>query len=44
VSLGQGRIVLLGLQPQFRGQMYATYKLFFNGILLCNAKPVERPE
>ena len=43
-TLGQGRIILVGLRPQFRAQTHATYKLLFNGIFLSNATPVDRPE
>jgi hypothetical protein len=30
LAYGQGRILLLGFKPQFRGQSHATYKYFFN--------------
>lgn len=30
LAYGQGRIVLYGFKPQFRGQSHATYKWFFN--------------
>lgn len=38
--LGSGRVVLMGLRPQFRAQSRATYKLFFNTLLLSGAQPV----
>jgi len=38
--LGSGRAVLMGLRPQFRAQTRATYKLFFNTLLLSGAQPV----
>ena len=34
ISIGRGRIVLIGFRPQHRGQTYGTYKLLFNSVLL----------
>jgi hypothetical protein len=31
--LGTGHVVLFGMQPQYRGQSYLTFKLFFNALL-----------
>jgi len=31
--LGRGHVILFGLQPQYRGQSYQTFKLFFNSLL-----------
>ena len=31
--LGAGHVVLFGMQPQYRGQSYLTFKLFFNSLL-----------
>jgi hypothetical protein len=39
VSLGKGKIVLLGLRIQFRGQTVSTFKLLFNSLLYSTAKP-----
>jgi hypothetical protein len=31
---GRGRIVLFGMRPQYRGQSYLTFKLFFNALTM----------
>ena len=33
-KLGRGKVVLLGLRAQHRGQTHGTYKLLFNSLFL----------
>jgi hypothetical protein len=35
VEYGAGRILLLGLRPQWRGQPFGTFKILFNSILFA---------
>lgn len=37
---GEGRIVLFGFRPQYRGQSEVTYKLFYNALLYSSSKAV----
>lgn len=39
VALGEGRIVLFGIRPQYRGQSQATFRMVFNGLHLGSAEP-----
>jgi hypothetical protein len=39
VGLGEGRVVLFGFRPQFRGQSEATFKMLFNAIFLGASEP-----
>jgi hypothetical protein len=38
VPMGQGRAVLFGFRPQYRGQSYQAFKLFFNSLELSSAR------
>jgi hypothetical protein len=40
VAYGQGRILLFGFKPQFRGQSHATYKYFFNELYVFDHPPL----
>jgi hypothetical protein len=33
VPMGQGRMILFGMRPQYRGQSYQNFKLFFNALV-----------
>ena len=39
VGLGDGRMILYGFRPQFRGQPRGTYKLFLNALLSTQTTP-----
>jgi hypothetical protein len=38
--LGQGRVLLYGFRPQFRGQPYGTFKLVLNAIYLASSEQI----
>ena len=38
-SVGEGKVVLLGPEVNFRDQPHGTYKLLFNGLYYGSAKP-----
>ena len=39
---GQGRVVLFGFRPQFRGQPWGTFKFLLNAVYLGSAREVAR--
>lgn len=44
VAHGEGRIVLLGLRPQWRGQPFGTFKVLFNATLYAQALAAQAPD
>jgi hypothetical protein len=42
-SVGEGKVVLLGPEVNFRDQPHATYKLLFNGLYYGSAKSAALP-
>ncbi len=44
VAHGDGRVVLLGMKPQWRGQPFGTFKVLFNAALYTRAVAGSTPE
>lgn len=40
-GLGEGKVVLFGFRPQFRGQSFGTFKLVLNAVYHSAARPIE---
>jgi hypothetical protein len=44
VKHGQGRVVLLGMRPQWRGQPWGSFRILFNAALYTKAVADAAPE
>ncbi|MDX1495654.1 MAG: hypothetical protein R3253_16415, partial [Longimicrobiales bacterium] len=44
VEHGQGRVVLLGMRPQWRAQPFGTFKILFNAALYSDAVADQAPD
>jgi len=42
-TVGEGKVMLLGPEVNFRDQPHATYKLLFNGLYYGNSRPAALP-
>ena len=43
-ELGEGRVILLGMRPQWRGQPFGTFKILFNAALYSDAVAERAPD
>ena len=44
VEHGDGRVILLGIKPQWRGQPFGTFKVLFNAALYSGAVAAQTPD
>ena len=44
VEYGDGRVVLLGMKPQWRGQPFGTFKVLFNAALYAREVAAQAPD
>jgi len=44
VKYGDGRVVLLGVKPQWRGQPFGTFKMLFNAVLYSGEVAAQAPD
>jgi hypothetical protein len=44
VEHGEGRVVLLGMRPKWRGQPFGTFKILFNAALYSDAVAGRAPD
>jgi hypothetical protein len=44
VEHGDGRVVLLGMRPQWRGQPFGTFKILFNAALYTRVVAAQAPD
>jgi hypothetical protein len=44
VEHGEGRVILLGMRPQWRGQPFGTFKVLFNAALYSGAVAARTPD
>jgi hypothetical protein len=39
-NLGEGHVILIGFQPQWRGQPVGTFRMIFNAMFYAGARPM----